>query len=296
MKMSTAQKLFGPSAVYFGVIDTIMPIALTHEYAFVPDEQFDAWIASKNITVEGYNLIIASELVNKAHLSAITALLRAKRWADATCLMHDNANFLGWAASARGLLESAGDTVDGLLNIALSLAQHHRGISRCLAGEERNNVVDLSALEAKLDHFVHAGWVRKKRGEDTERLERLKAKENADYVGLLEQAVPGTLKLYQKLCAICHPSNESTKYFYDLPRAHKGPAKLAPANDAKAIAAICEACPEALPHALMMSCNPPLYILRVLHKFGVHPKLPALRKVDWKASEMGAEIEQHLKN
>jgi hypothetical protein len=114
-------------------------------------------------------------------------------------------------------------------------------------------------------------------------------------VGILESAIPGTLKLYHQLCAICHPSNESIKYFYDSNRGHDGRLKLAPTNDAKAIAAICAAYPAALADALMMSCNPPLYILRVLHKFGVHPKLAALRKLDWKAIKMGAEIERHLK-
>ena len=73
--------------------------------------------------------------------------------------MHDSANFLGWAASVRGLLESAGDTVDGLLSIPLSLAQRHGTIRRCLAGEEKERMVVYSELEAKLDHFVHARWM-----------------------------------------------------------------------------------------------------------------------------------------
>ena len=115
-------------------------------------------------------------------------------------------------------------------------------------------------------------------------------------MGILDSANPGTLKLYHQLCAICHPSHESIKYFYDSSRGREGRLKLAPTNDAKAIAAICEAHSTVLPDALMMSCNPPLYILRVLHKFGVHPKLAALRKLDWEAIKMGAEIERYLKN
>src|ERR1700732_3084902 len=63
-------------------------------------------------------------------------------------------------------------------------------------------------LPAKLDHFVHARWMRTKRGDDSP----LKAKDNATYVGILESAVPGILKLYHKLCAICHPSSESISY------------------------------------------------------------------------------------
>jgi len=289
--MPAAEKLFGEAAFYLDVIDTIAPIALHHEYTFFADEWFAEWIKSKTYTVERLNFILALELIDKSHLAALTALMRAKRWADATCLMYDNTNLVGWAASVRGLLESAGDTVDGLLNIPLTLAVHRRSIRRCLAGEEREIGVGYSELEAKLDHFVQARWMRTKRGEDN----KLKAKENAAYVGILEPVIPGVLKLYHQLCALCHPSQESVEYFYANP-GHHGRLKLSPTNDAKEINAICTAYPSALHDALMMSCNSPLYILRVLHKFGVHPKLELLRKLNWKAIEMGAEIEQHLKS
>lgn len=291
MKMSTSKKLFGRSAGYLDVIDTIMPIALTHEYRFVSDEWFAQWHTTESATVERINFFVSWDLVERAHLAAITSLMRTKRWADATCLMYDNANFVGWAASVRGLLESAGDTLDGLLNIPLPLAEHHRAIRRCLAGEKTNKLVGYTELERKLDHFVHGRWMRTKRGEDNP----LKAKDNADYVGVLERAVPGVLKLYHQLCAVCHPSNESIKYFYDFDVGHGG-SKVAPANDAKAIAAICTEYSAALPDALMMSCNPPLCILRVLHKFSIHPKLTALNRFDWKATKLSAEIERHLKN
>jgi hypothetical protein len=104
MKMSTVKKLFGRASVYLSVIDTIAPIALSHEYTFFSDEWFAKWLEAKACTVEQTNSILALELIDKAHLAAITALLRTKRWVDATCLMYDNTNFVGWAASVRGLL------------------------------------------------------------------------------------------------------------------------------------------------------------------------------------------------
>jgi hypothetical protein len=277
-----------PAATYADVIDAIAPIATSHVYTFVSDEWFAEWVKSEDRTIERTNAILSLELVEKAHLAAITALMRTKRWVDATCLMYDNANFLGWAASVRGLLESAGDTVDGLLNIPLSLAQNHRTIQRCLAGEETKNAVGYSELEAKLDHFVHARWMRTKRGEEN----KLKAKDNAEYVGILESEFPAGmfLKLYHELCAICHPSSESLSYFYDSKPAAEGSLTLAPTNDANAIAAICVAYPAALCGALMMSCNGPLYILRVLHKFGAHPKLEVLKNLDWKLKKSSLKL------
>lgn len=290
--MDSANKLFGRAAFYLTVIDAITPIALTHEYSFFSDEWFAEWVKTERFTVERANSVLALELVDKAHLAAVTALMRTKRWADAICLMYDNSNFVGWAASVRGLLEGAGDTVDGLLNIPATLAEHHRTIRRCLAGEECENFMGYSELEAKLDHFVHARWIRTKRGEETP----LKAKDNAAYVGILETAVPGILKLYHKLCAICHPSSELISYFYDYSPEDGGRLKLAPANDKKAIAAVCNEHPTALADALMMCCNAPLYTLRVLHKFRIHPKLAILNDLDWEQIKIGAEIERYLKS
>ena len=95
-------------------------------------------------------------------MASVSALLRAKRWADATCVTYEKENFVGWAASFRGLLESAGDTYDGLVRIPAALALHHRGISLCLAGREQN-WVRAKELEDALDHFVHAKWTRAKK-------------------------------------------------------------------------------------------------------------------------------------
>src|SRR5258708_7143787 len=138
--MSTTEKLFGRAAVYLGVIDSITPIALNHKYTFVSDAWFSNWLKTETLTTEQLNFILALELIDKAHLAALTALMRTKRWADATCLMYDSENFVGWAASVRGFLESSGDTVDGLLHIPLSLAKYHRLIKRCLAGKENQPV------------------------------------------------------------------------------------------------------------------------------------------------------------
>jgi hypothetical protein len=120
---------------------------------------------SDEFSIKRHNGIFAMELIEKAHLASVTALLRAKRWADATCLAYDKENFLSWSASVRGLLESAGDTVDSLLHIPMTLALRHRDLARCLAGNEERGMV-AEETERHLDHFVHAKWMRTKRGEE----------------------------------------------------------------------------------------------------------------------------------
>lgn len=286
---STEEKLFGDAAFYLDVVDAIAPVAFGHTYHFMPDDVFAKWKESENFSWETFNSITSLELIDKAHLAAMTALIRTKRWAVAICLMEEAHNLVGWASAARGLLESSGDIVDGLLNIAPSIAAHHKDISRCLSGHEPIPA-RLGELEKPLDHFVHGRWMRSKKGEDNP----LKAKDNVFYVGLIESVLPGATMLYHRLCAIAHPSNASIEYLYHF-GAEVGGLKLVPTNDAAAIDNLRQEFPTALRDALTMSCNPPLLILRVLHKFGIHPKLAALKKLNWAKIKTWPEIEKSLK-
>jgi hypothetical protein len=103
--MSTARKLFKRAAAFLGLIDHIVSTTSNYEYSFVSDDWFKQWTKSADFKIEQMNFIVALELLEKAHLASLTALLRAKRWADATCLMYEKATLLGWSASFRGLLE-----------------------------------------------------------------------------------------------------------------------------------------------------------------------------------------------
>jgi hypothetical protein len=67
-------------------------------------------------------------------------------------------------------------------------------------------------LERQLDHFVHAKWMRAKRGEES----ILKAKDNVDYVSALDQAIPNVKPLYHRLCSVCHPSSATLSIFTTL--------------------------------------------------------------------------------
>jgi hypothetical protein len=289
MPVSTAEQLFKSSAFFLNLSDEIIPIAATHTYTFVSDDWYQEWLHSDEFSIKWHNGIIATELIEKAHLASITALLRAKQWTDATCLAYEKENFLSWAASFRGLLESAGDTVDSLLHIPITLALRHRDLARCLAGNEERGMVVAEETERHLDHFVHATWMRTKRGEEN----ILKAKDNVDYISALDEAIPNIKPLYHRLCSVCHPSNASIEYFFDV--GTEPSLTLSPRNDKKAILGVCREYPDALFQALQAHCTPPLLTLVVLHKFGVHPQLKAVRLVDWKHVSMGAEIMEALK-
>jgi hypothetical protein len=289
MLMSTAEQLFKSAAFMLTLIDAIVPIAAKHTYTFVSDDWYQEWLRSDEFSIKRSNQIVTMELIEKAHLASITALMRAKRWADAICLAYEKENFLSWCASVRGLLESGGDTVDSLLNIPLTFALRHRDIARSLAGNEERGMVVWEETERQLDHFVHAKWMRTKRKEEN----ALKAKDNVDYVGALDQAIPNIKPLYHRLCSVCHPSSASIEYFYDVGAVPS--LRLSPAKDKEAILGMCREFPDALFQAIQANCTPPFLILVVLHKFRAHPQLKALRLVDWKKLTMGAEVMEALK-
>ncbi|SFL59862.1 hypothetical protein SAMN03159423_2731 [Bradyrhizobium sp. NFR13] len=287
---SATNELFGRSSSLLKVIEEILPTALEHRYRFSTDDSFEKWRRSAEFNIPQLNVITSLELIDKAHLSAVTALIRTKAWADATCAAHTSRNFFSWAASSRGLIENAGDIVDGLLQIAPTLASNHRAISACLTGRMDTKIAIFSEIEKPLDHFVLAGWLRTKRGEQNP----LKAKDNAEYVKVLEPVTPDAPNFYRRLCSICHPSNASIEFMYDLDALDSGGFKLSRNKDIDEIKKTLREFPDVLAGSLMMSCNTALLILRVLHKFKYHPKIPYLKTLDWRDVKMWASIESDL--
>ena len=185
---------------------------------------------------------------------------------DALCKSFQTPNYLAWAAAGRGLLESAGDTWDGLGNVAVIMAQNHAAIKYCLTGKATNGVYDFSELETKLDHFVLARWMRPTK----EAAAVQKAKDNVEYVRHLDEIIPKVETLYHTLCSIVHPAAPSIEWLYG-PIQEEGMRIVI--DDRKAIADILSRWPNSMQEAMMIACNTPLLILRVLHKFGVHRSL-----------------------
>ena len=262
---TTAKKLFGRSTIYFDIASRILPRLTTHRYQFLPNDAFFEWIERENVPIGKINYILVRELLDNAHLAATTALARTILWSEAMCVSYEYSNFVAWASAARGLLESSGDIGDGLSNIAASLAKHHILLSAALAGLQKKPL-DLRPLEEPLSHFIRAKWTRDKSGETP------RAKDNVEYVRWIGRAdIPGIVALYHKLCGITHPSSGSLDYMYTN---DADGLRLDINSGGHAIDEICAEFLDVFPASVMLSCNSTLLILRVLHKFGRHPKLP----------------------
>lgn len=284
----TLFNLFGERAgAYIHTIDKILPKAANHIYRFWDDETVDAWVKSQEFDVAACNAILASELIDKSHLAATTALFRSKQWVAAACFSYEGGNFVGWASAVRGLAESAGDILDGLMNVGPSLAENHTIIRSALLGRLHVNLIDFSEIDATLDHYVLAKWMRGAKGNV------LKAKENAEYIGMLERGnVPKILEFYRRLCGVTHPSSLSIDYLF---KPTKNGMRLEFDNERQNIDSLILEYPEILPQLVVFSCNPALIILRVLHTFKYHPNLKDLKRLDWNSVPVWATIERSLK-
>jgi hypothetical protein len=207
---ATLNLIFGDRASwYFEIVARAIRRASSHKYSFISDDFFDSLTNIEPHPIGMVNLVLVHELSEKCHLSAITAVLRNADWIDGCCREFSARNLLGFAACLRGLLESVGDSMDGLMDIASGLAEHNRELSSFLTGKREDVCCDLSAFEKRLDHFMFAGWRRGPKSDVK------KAKENHDYVANLENGkIENVTTLYRRLCSITHPSVESLTYLY----------------------------------------------------------------------------------
>jgi hypothetical protein len=284
---STLVVLFGdPGLFYVDIFNQIAPHLTTHKYHFFTEESLSEYLNSEHFTVALGNQILSLELIEKAHLAATVALYRTKQWIETTCLSYENHNFIAWAAGTRGLIESTGDILDGLLNVPLSLATHHAVISKGLAGRASEAAFGFSEIEHELDHFVLAHWMRAPKGEVR------KAKDNAEYVQALEPSIPRVVEFYRRLCGITHPSSASVEYLYEI---GSDGLKVNLKNDRAEIDKMRKKFQDVLDELLYYACNPPLLTLRVLHKFGYHPRLSALKKLDWSRIPGWTKIDRELR-
>lgn len=67
-----------------------------------------------------------NEILARAHLTAVVAILRSRHWINAIVAATNDKNLLAFAAALRGLIESSADTQNALGGIAISLVENHR--------------------------------------------------------------------------------------------------------------------------------------------------------------------------
>jgi len=138
------------------------------------------------------------EMLYRAHWASTASLIRSHRWLSGLTEAHAQGNLMTFAASCRGLLESAADTNDALNLMPTALAEFSATIAQAVAGRLERPVVS-PRLEDLLLHFTHA---RKSKGDELDAV--LRAKTVAQYLSDLKEADPEIGEVYAALCEIVH--------------------------------------------------------------------------------------------
>ncbi|MGR9431382.1 hypothetical protein [Rhizobium leguminosarum] len=282
-----AKALFGDAAGTYGsIINEIEPFLVRDGYKFEPVEEFEQ--RSANWTVGEINRIYWVEMLQRAHMASVAAIVRTCRWVDVAVREYDAANIFGWSSAARSIIEAAGDAGEVLAAVPRTLAENKMMIQGCLSGS--STVLQTSAdLEDLLIHFSHARRIAK--GEIAPDSHR--AKSSATYVDFVTRMNVGDVRsLYSALCEIVHPASASVALFFTgvdntLTLDFKSEGDFLKRN-AKASRQVLAGC-------LMSSFNPALLTLRVLHSFDHFTKITPLKKVNFNAIPAWPPIEKLLK-
>ena len=288
--ISNTRSLFGDSACLYGpVIAGIIPRMVNVPYRFWDNNSVTAAIADGSAGAADVNAIAAAELLLGAHLAAVTSVVRASRWIEATWREYEAENILGWAACCRSLLESTGDTIDALGSMGADIAENTDLLMRALSGYDEA-LLDLGSLEDKLIHFSHARKIKK--AEKGQVPSSHVARQTTEYISLLESAgLLGPAALYAELCEIGHPAQRSISWMYEQ---IDGGFRVEPNQDAHHIAAIVKRYRDDIYLLPSLAFNPGLLILRVLVKFGMFPLVPELRRFSFQGAKAWDKIKPVL--
>lgn len=270
--MHDITSLFGVDAARFiGMIDQLSLAKTKTRYSFMTDDDFARCLRDNpRLGVQRY----WNELLARAHLTAIVAILRSRHWISAVVAAKEDKNLLSFAAALRGLIESAADTSSSLGSIPGTFAGDYAQINRALSGKIENQFVISKEIEDELIHFSHARHLTK--AELTTAPRSHKAKKVRDYVEVLEKGqVHQVIACYQSLCDLTHPGASSVWMW--LTSENDVDIELRPEQDESAIAFYLAEYRDTFLQLLMFSFNPALVTLNVLNYFPVRtlhtPKL-----------------------
>ncbi|WP_423055630.1 hypothetical protein [Acetobacterium carbinolicum] len=155
------------------------------------------------------NQYMSTEILQRIYFATITGYLRQYRWIEGIYNGIETSNYLVFAASLRGFLESVTDYYDALYNIPLNLAEQYELVNKALRGEITDYIINYKELENILLHFQEAS----KNSLKTDPLYNPKTAKA--YMESKHLKPLNLYKCYCELCEITHPAKDSLELFID---------------------------------------------------------------------------------
>ena len=271
--MAGMESVLNPDGVRFvAMVDDLGLERLETQYTFMDDEEYQD-LLSLDLS-EGMR-IYWRETLQRAHLTAATAILRSRHWLSGVQQAMGENNLLLFAAAFRGLMESAADASTALIGTPLTLAQSHPLITEALEGRATTVYIS-SELENELIHYSHG---RRITGPERAKAPRShKARDPQEYRKIFgDQNAENVRQCYNDLCDLTHPGASSVWMWLRSIDAAGLEFRLSTQRDEALIAGFLQQYPTITLELLMFAFNAPVIALNVLNYFPVEdlhtPKL-----------------------
>lgn len=209
------------------------------------------------------NQIYWKEILLRAHYVAITSLMRNERWIEGITLSIKNKNYILFASSLRGFLESVADSYYSLLNSPFNIVANFKNIKLAIEGKLEKPFFMDDTLKENLIHFQHA----KKGGKNT--FSYNQALHTSEYIKKFDEySGIKTKNLYKILCEVVHPAEDSVNCFTSFLEIENSRYAITDLElDEQNINEVLVTYDKEISQLLKMSISPPFICLKILNLF-----------------------------
>ena len=246
------------------MVDRLALKGLATRYSFMDVGEYTELLS--NDAGEGMR-VYWSETLDRAHIAAVTAILRSRNWLSAVLSTSSEKNALAFSAAFRGLLESAADTTTALIGTPLTLAHYYPVIVDALSGKA-TTIGTSPELEDELIHYSHGRYIKPSDRASTPQphiaLSTHKYLKVFDNLNAKEVA-----QCYRFLCDLTHPGAPSVWMWLNPLDTRGTEYVLSTEPDEAIMADFLERYETVLLDVLMFAFNAPVLVLNTLNYFPI---------------------------
>ena len=244
------------------MIDGLDLKRLEVRYRFMSDQEFTALLFLDSSEAMR---IYWAEMLERAHIASVSAILRSRHWLSAVLSAQSEGNALMFASAFRGLLESAADATTALLGIPITLASNYPVISESLMGRAKTITI-AEDLEEELVHYSHGRYIKASERNETPQSHR--ARQTHDYLKVFgDLRADKVARCYRYLCDLTHPGAPSVLMWFAPVDATVGEFALSTDQDEAIINDFLGEYETVPFDTLTFAFNTPVVVLSVLNYF-----------------------------
>jgi len=205
MELNHIETIFDGYGYLIPAISTAVANLETFQYRFMTEQSYRKLIEESPDPYEAQQ-VYCFEILERAHIAAVTSLIRADRWLKGVLNAFRDNNFFVFTSSFRGFLESCADTHYVLAAVPRTISDTSEQLYECLHRVPRSEIYIFQPLEDRLIHYSHG----RKVGKTELTPDSHKAKTMKDYLTYLQQESNGPIHdFYSELCEVTHPAADS---------------------------------------------------------------------------------------